>query len=219
MPDEVRPRLHVEGPDDLNSIANLVEHYGIALRANPSAPEIKAIGSVEKLIDGIETAVEVSTDRIIGFVIDADSPLSSRWESVRQRLVRAGVDGVPEKPVDGGFIGESRRYRSRVGVWLMPDNLQDGTLEQFLFSLIDEKDSVIAHAESSTDVAKQLGAIFREVDRPKAVIHAWLAWQEAPGRPYGVAIKAKYFRHDTPSARLFVTWYAQLYGLQVDIPA
>jgi hypothetical protein len=214
-----RPKLHVEGSDDLNSIANLVERHGIDRRVNESAPEINPIGSVEELLAGIKPAVELSGGRVIGFVLDADASLAERWASVRDRLRDASVNDVPEKAPEDGFIGESSRYRSRVGVWIMPDNTKEGTLEQFLETLIPDRDDVIfSHAKGCTSKAKELGARFHQKDQWKAIIHTWLAWQEVPGRPYGTAIKAKYFQHDSPTARKFVTWYAKLYGLPVNFP-
>jgi hypothetical protein len=95
----------------------------------------------------------------------------------------------------------------------MPDNQQDGKLEDFLRSLIAEHNPLIVHAEASTDAASGLGATFTAANRIKAVIHAWLAWQESPGLPYGVAIKAKYFLHDTATAARFVGWFKTLYQL------
>ncbi len=48
----------------------------------------------------------------------------------------------------------------------------------------------------------------------KAVLHAWLAWQNNPGRPYGTAIKSGYLRHDSAAARRFVAWFRQLFVLE-----
>jgi hypothetical protein len=208
-----RASLHVEGPDDLNSIANLVKAHGFDYSRDRSVPEIKAIGGIDKLLDGIETAVELSTGRAVGFVLDADAPLADRWRSVRNRLGNAGVDAVPDSLPADGFVGASSRYKARVGVWLMPDNRSDGDLESFLLTLVRAGDPVLPHAEGATDRAKQLGAEFEEIHRRKAVIHAWLAWQSKPGCPYGTAITARFFAHDTETAGRFVNWYAAVFQL------
>ena len=42
-------------------------------------------------------------------------------------------------------------------------------------------------------------------------MHVWLAWQRKPGLPYGTAIKARYFRDDTPVALAFVEWYRRVF--------
>lgn len=210
-----RSSLHVEGPDDLHSVVHLLIRHGIDYDCKPwppALPRLKPVGSVERLLDGIETAIELSTGRAIGFVLDADSPLLGRWQSVRDRLLRVKVD-APKEPPPEGFIGHSSTYRSTVGVWLMPDNQHDGKLETFLSTLIDEQDALIDHATEATNTARELGARFSEADHIKATIHAWLAWQEEPGRPYGTAIRARYFRHDSPAAVAFVAWFKRLYGI------
>ena len=59
-----------------------------------------------------------------------------------------------------------------------------------------------------------LGALFSEPDKMKAILHAWLAWQEEPGCPYGTAIRAKYFGDDSPAATKFVAWFRRLFEIR-----
>lgn len=210
-----RSRMHVEGPDDQHSIVHLLRHHGVDYDPKPwppEFPEFHQTGGVRELLEGMEIGVQLSTRRTIGFVLDADSPLQERWQAVRNRLKAVGVP-APQEPPPEGFIGKSDTYRSGVGVWVMPDNQHDGKLETFLETLIREHDVLIEHAREGTDVAKQLGAEFADSDRLKATIHAWLAWQEDPGVPYGTAIRAKYFRHDSAVAGVFVAWFKQLFGI------
>lgn len=214
---EERSSLHVEGDDDFNSIIHLLIRNGINYDKTPWPrlfPKVEKIGGVEKILDGIETAVSVSSGRSIGFVLDADTPLASRWQAVRDRLKRVEVKS-PTEPPQSGFIGVSDKFKSRVGVWLMPDNQHDGKLEHFLQTLIDENDNLIGHAQVSSAAAREVhGAKFSETDLIKAVIHAWLAWQEEPGKPYGTAIRSRYFRrHDSQAAQTFVQWFRDLYHL------
>lgn len=203
-----RPKLYVEGRDDFHSIVHLLNRHDL-----PDAifPEVQAKGGIEKLLPAIETAVPVAEGRPVGFVFDADSPLSNRWNQVGERFERVGLE-VPPTPPQTGFIGESARYKTKVGAWLMPDNQRDGALEDFLRELIENDDAIIDHAEKATDKAVSLGAGFSEDDRLKAVIHTWLAWQETPGRPYGTAITAHYFGKDSEAARGFVEWIKSLYA-------
>ena len=108
-------------------------------------------------------------------------------------------------------MGESRDFKTRVGVWLMPDNQRSGALEDFLADLVDCGDQLLPHAREATNDARTLGADFRKRDTQKAMVHAWLAWQRDPGCPYGTAIRAHYFRHDTAVADSFVNWFQRLY--------
>lgn len=221
MPETVaRSKLHVEGADDHHTVIHLLIRNGISYHPEkfdlspPELPKLEPLKGIEPLLDGIIPAVKSSTNRAIGFLLDADMPLIDRWRSVADRLTAVGVSHLPERPPAEGFIGESVRYKAKVGVWLMPDNVQDGKLEDFLRTLINERDRLIEHAETATDGAKTRGAAFADADRIKAVIHAWLAWQEEPGKPYGLAMKSKYFSHDSPTAAVFVKWFKILYQLQ-----
>jgi len=215
-----RSSLHVEGPDDQHSIVHLLIRHGIDYDTKPwpaEYPELKQTGGVDGLLEGMETAVQLGTGKVVGFVLDADSPLLDRWQAVRDRVQRVGVD-APERPPTEGFVGQSPTYCSTVGVWLMPDNQHDGKLETFLRTLIDEHDGLIDHATAATHTAKELGAQFAEADRIKAVMRAWLAWQREPGQPYGTAIRAKYFRHDSAAAAAFVAWFRRLYRIPEQQP-
>jgi hypothetical protein len=219
MPEtEVRSRLNVEGMDDQHSIVHLLIQNGVAYnpdfdRSPPELPAVFKLNGIDPLIDGIEVAVKTNTTRTVGFLLDADSPLIDRWRRVSDRLGNVGVTNLPQHPPSDGFIGESSEFKTRVGVRLMPDNVHDGKIEDFLLTLVKENDPLIEHARSSTVDAKNCGAAFSEPDTIKAVIHSWLAWQVQPGLPYGTAIKARYFRHNSPIALKFVRWFKLLYQL------
>ena len=110
------------------------------------------------------------------------------------------------------FVDAVVEFNVRVGVWLMPDNQRSGALEAFLQDLVDEADRLYPIAVCSTEKAKEEGADFPDSRENKAVLHAWLAWQETPGLPYGSAVRARYFRDDSPAALAFVEWYKSVFG-------
>ncbi|MXW40817.1 MAG: hypothetical protein F4Z75_06725 [Synechococcus sp. SB0668_bin_15] len=93
----------------------------------------------------------------------------------------------------------------------MPGNQQAGALEEFLANLVAEGDLLLEFAKSSTQQARTKGATFPDAKRSKAVLHTWLAWQRDPGLPYGAAIRAQFFRHDSAAAQAFVAWYRSLF--------
>lgn len=217
-----RSRLHVEGGDDMHTIRHLLIRHGIDYDHDPWPawfPSIDTVsGGKDAILNGetVQTAVSLSTGRAVGFVLDADSSVQDRWRAMSNRLQQTGVAPAATIPADG-FVGESAEYRTRVGVWLMPDNQQEGregegTLEGFIETLVREADRLLPYAREATRRAKtEHGASYPDVDVKKAVLHAWLAWQPEPGRPYGTAIKARYFRHDSPVAKNFVAWFRRVF--------
>ncbi|MCY3536289.1 MAG: hypothetical protein OXH24_01065 [Cyanobacteria bacterium MAG IRC3_bin_20] len=96
----------------------------------------------------------------------------------------------------------------------MPDNQRAGALEEFLAGLVTQGDSLLGLAECSTEKARSKGATFPDTERAKAVLHTWLAWQKDPGLPYGTAIKAQFFDHNSRRALAFVAWYGRLFPSQ-----
>ncbi len=213
------PGLWVEGTDDEHVLKHLLALHDIDCFINcktqlrPSElPEFKVKSGVHNILEGMEKVVRSPSYKKIGFVLDADSPLQKRWEEVCYRLQNVGLSPTSNPPADG-FCEYSEEYKTTVGVWLMPDNQQDGKLETFLRTLIDDADVLIGHAAASTQKATELGAEFTEPDRDKAVLHTWLAWQKEPGRPFGSAITQRFFIHKSPAADAFVTWFKRLYNI------
>ena len=212
-----RPQLHVEGTNDRHTICHVLIRRGIDYDQEPwpeSFPVIKEIGNRDELIEGVDVAVSLSNHKSIGFVLDANSSVQDRWKAISSRLSKVGIDPPDEIPRKG-FIGEAPKYDARVGVWIMPDNQREGTLEQFLYTLIEDGEPLLPHARESTELAKQLNASFSENDKNKAVLHAWLAWQKTPGLPYGSAIRARYFRDDSSAALGFVNWFRETFQILV----
>ena len=209
-----RSSLRVEGNDDCYALRYLLGRHGVDYDQNPRPswfPSIDAAGSKEKLLRGVKTAVSVTNGRPIGFVLDANSSLQDRWRAITARLRDVDMETPAQIPPEG-FIGECLRFQTRVGVWLMPDNRREGTLEHFLETLVHEADPLLCYARESAVQAKELhGASYSNAHKEKAVLHTWLAWQRKPGLPYGTAIRARFFRHDSPVAKSFVAWFRRVF--------
>ena len=215
-----RSSLYVEGTDDKHAIKHLLARRGVDCPFHdeiapatlpPTNPEIRPAGDKGQVLGAMEPAVKFGTGLSVGFVLDADSAATNSWHAVRDRLSFLKPK-PPRKLPATGFVANVPAYRVRVGVWIMPDNRASGALENFLLSLIDADDLLLPLAYESTDRAKDIGANFSEIKREKAVIHAWLSWQQEPGLPFGTALAARYFNADTHSALPFLRWFDDLFG-------
>lgn len=209
-----RSELRVEGSDDKHALVHLLIRHGVEYENEPwpaDLPKVEEASGKDGVMGAIKEAVQLGTGLTMGFVLDANDSLEGRWQSISNQLRSAGVDDMPPTIPPTGYIGFSEKFRTRVGVWLMPDNRTQGALERFLETLIDDGKALFVHARQSTTEAKATGARFSARDGGKAALHAWLAWQEEPGRPYGVAIRARYFGHESEEAIGFVDWFRRLY--------
>ena len=205
--------LHVEGNDDRHVIIHLLEENKHLIGERGHMVDIKVTGNDRGVLSALGVAVKAAAGKAVGFILDADQSIGARWGQICAELKPIGLN-MPEVPPADGFIGEANSLRARVGVWLMPDNQRDpGKLEDLLRTLVPTGDTLYAIAERSTGEAVKEGAQFSGNDRIKATLHCWLAWQECPGLPYGTAIKAKFFKADSPAARQFMDWFKRLYQL------
>lgn len=205
-------RLIVEGIDDQYTVINLLERHGIDWNDRKTRVEIdNAKGWTEALKT---LAISIKSTEQVGIILDADLNLMNRWQSVCDRIQSANSDldlsfSLPATPNPAGTIISSNN--KRIGIWLMPNNQTIGKLEDFLSCLIPNQECCWEYAKQVTHEAQQKGASFSELDKIKASIHTWLAWQETPGLAFGTAIKAAYFSHDTPEALAFVAWFKKLF--------
>jgi hypothetical protein len=53
---------------------------------------------------------------------------------------------------------------------------------------------------------------FAEVHAVKALIHTWLAWQDGPGTPLGLAIAKRYFEPEGPHVHQLLAWLTRLFA-------
>jgi len=200
--------LLVEGTDDEHVVRHLCRHHGLE-----DAFEIKDCGGFDQLRKDFPVRLKASEINAIGVLVDANTNIQARWDSLRNHLVSAGYNSVPRLPVREGFAAEPPpdTLLPRVGIWLMPDNSANGALEDFLSLLVPMSDPLLDHARVSIDGIPAEHRLFKDRDAKKALIHTWLAWQQEPGRPYGTAIKAGYLDAGEPKIADFVKWLRKLF--------
>jgi hypothetical protein len=201
--------LLVEGKDDQHVLMHLS-----GTRGGPRFDEIIPHEGDTKLLDGIHVRLKAAGDgAIAGIVIDADTDLTARWQSLRDRLVRLGYTSVPDAPaVDGTIIDPPvGAFLPRVGIWIMPDNQTKGILEDFLQFLVPAGSRLFDHVSTSVANIPEGERRFNQLAEPKALIHTWLAWQEEPGKPLGTAITARYFDAGVAQVDTLVSWLKRLF--------
>jgi len=124
------------------------------------------------------------------------------------------VPDIPEDLPRGGLVHpcEIAGRPLKIGVWMMPDNYRDGSLETFLGTLIPPKQiDVWKWTERACIEARNLGAPFKERHREKARIHTWLSVQNPPGRQMHNAVTQRILQPGSPNARSFVSWFRDLF--------
>ena len=202
-----RKILLVEGNDDEHVLKHICGNRGI-----PILDQVIPHDGDRDLLKSLSSRLQFSQEGdSIGVVIDADTNLDARWQSIGDRLVKAGYTTVPEKPGLHGTILDppGGTLLPKAGIWIMPDNRTSGILENFLHFLIPQPNELLEHATAC--VESIANPLFNQNDKPKAIMHTWLAWQEEPGKPYGTAITARYLNPTVPQVDVLVSWLIRLF--------
>lgn len=207
--------LFVEGQSDASVVNKLVKlRLGIDL-AEKNQRIVRAVageGGFDSTLEQFRAALEAKRPERLGLLVDRDGHegRADRWPRIVAVLQSSGLV-APSSPPAGGVRAVTATQR--VGVWLMPNNTTSGDLETFLEGLLPEpRPALWEYAAMATTTSLSHGARFRSVQQAKAKLHAYLAWQDPPGNPYGTAVEAGVIGVQSTAADALVEWLNWLFG-------
>ena len=198
--------LLVEGADDRWVIERLLERSG-----RTRSFDISQVNGIDRLLNRIRLEVRIPHREVLGVVVDANSDIEARWNAVKSQFDRVGIE-LPSERHNRGVIVPSE---PRVGVWLMPDNVSNGQLEDFVQSMIPYDDQVWPLADSFVDSIPLELREFSPSKIIRAKLYAWLATRKDPG-PMSRAIQARYLDIHTEMAQSFLSFLTELFDEQFD---
>ena len=198
--------LLVEGSDDRHVVHHIANKADATL-----AFSILPKSGIDPLLNAIERDIKVPGREAVGILADANDDIDARWRAVANRIHRAGLGIEPPAHLGpaGTIIPEGPR-RPRVGIWLMPDNLSPGELEDFVEAMIPPDDTVWPLAQEYIDGIPQADRKFAQGKIQRAKVHAWLAAREEPRR-MGLAVGAGDLDVEGRLCQSFADWLQRLF--------
>ena len=208
-------RLIVEGIADTQAVLGLMRahtHWSATPGNLDKAPVyIERGGGVSEILNekSMKATMKTNTIRNLGLIVDANSDIQARYMS----LMNCCLEWFPTIPKDlppDGLIVQKADGR-RFGAWIMPNNIDSGTLENLLIGLISNRslllriDELVASASELTPIPPK--------NHDKALLYTWLALQNPPIQDLGKAFAKGFLDPKHPEATAFVTWFLKLYGL------
>lgn len=195
--------LLVEGNDDQHIIWALCAKYKLTENF-----DVKDCKGIDPLLEQIGVQLKRSGLKTLGIIIDADANLKARWRDLKSILA---AFNLPEIPSNEGTIVEKENIK--VGIWLMPDNNSSGMIEDFIKFLVPNGDDLLPIVNQNLDsIESQKLNKYKDIHKAKAIIHTWLAWQEDPGTPMGLAITKKYLSSENSElCEHFICWLRKLF--------
>ncbi len=216
--------LLVEGQDDKHVVLHLCKQHQATLSfffsdpdrddsqvtvSNRQAVSIRDAGNIDKILESIIPEIKAPGRQAVGILVDANDDVAGRWEAIQNRLQGADINPPQHLSPDGTII--TTEGKPRIGVWLMPDNMSVGELEDFVVKMIPEGDQVWPLSQRYIEEISEEERKFSDGKTLRAQLYAWLAAREDP-RLMGLAIRAQDLKVDGALSQKFVTWLNNLFG-------
>ena len=215
-------RLLVEGSDAI-ALAN------IFIKRKIPAPKgyknvnkfktqfVKSANGYDKIKTVLKEELQSSNVGRIGIIVDANEVgPEARLKSLLNFIEIELNTKIENTKLDSkGFYVQLPNNLS-IGIWIMPNNKNNGYLEHFLSELITEQNQTLAFANATLNqLSEKEFCLFSKVKKQKALVHTYLAWQKTPGLPFGSAIQSGFLDASSPSADVFVDWFQKTFELEM----
>jgi hypothetical protein len=202
--------LYVEGKDYYFIGALCSKHFPVpkGYTENNKKKFLKGGGGYDETKDSFIESLNTADLANVGLIVDADfKSIQKRFDEIKKAISqKLGIDLSKYQLNTEGVIIEEEGF-PKIGIWIMPDNKNDGYLEYFIEQLIDNQDVILTEAKEAVDnLMLKEHCRFTAFKKQKAIVHSWLAWQKSPGLPFGSALEAGYLNHNTESINPFLNW-------------
>lgn len=159
--------------------------------------------------NSMQVTMKTNTIRNLGIIVDANSGIQARYRSLRICCLEWFPTISKDLPRDGLIVQNSNGRR--FGAWVMPNNIDSGTIESLLIELISNR-VLMERINGLVESASELTPIPRK-NGDKALLYTWLAVQNPPTQDLRKAFANGFLDSKHPKATAFVTWFRNLYGL------
>lgn len=197
--------LLLEGSDDCNIVKRFCESNGVkgSFGFCNCGNDSRVLAKLNALLKADERP------KVIGVIIDADNNIDARYQEVKNK-VSEFYKKIPLNITNKGLV-HSENKLPKLGIWIMPNNQNNGALEEFYLELATEIntdfiDNLIKQAKSENLTS------FKPQHRTKAIMHTYFAWQDKPGAPLHSSINKIALNNNAYIAKTFKSWLTKLFS-------
>lgn len=211
--------LFVEGDEDRKLFLSISRslNFKVEVKYDPSGKGNAILG----FIAALKLQTSASKTRI-GLVVDADFLQHGSGFVATQALINQKLQAIDWNPLSltqySGFGTTSPKVKDvQAGVWVMPDNLSDGYVENFVIQSISASQQPLANYAFQQTVIADFGGngIPPIPTKPhhmdKAKVGTWLAWNDPPRMSLGAAHASHLLDFDAGLGGDLSDWLKWLY--------
>ena len=154
----------------------------------------------------------------LAIIVDADHPENHGMgyrrtlEHFTNTVGAAGYKRIHPKGLRGGILFGHGDGLHDLGLWIMPNNQENGTCEDWLKLCLHETESTLYQNACRAVETLAKPRRFSNWDRIKAEIATWLAWQETPGQGAHAACRAGLIDRNSVLFRGLTDWLSRVFS-------
>jgi hypothetical protein len=196
----------VEGDNDRYFLYNLCQRVDF----QPTF-KVEKEDSIQKTIYRFATELKGNRQQPLGLIVDADFDAENRKLELIEEIRNYYPITLEDFTEEGLIVKPANE--EKFGIWIWPDNNENGILEDLYLMLVQDNDLLLNEAKRVVDNLPNIEPIrFKPQHKSKAIVHSWLAWQDNPGSPIGASIQRSVIDLNRPVIHKFKTWLQNLYS-------
>lgn len=216
--------LLVEGESDRGFFEQLCKQLQIDAKVQVVPP--KGIGGDRNTKQGVFNRLELLLNQLVdseaklkklAVIVDADYPSISppdgyqnTVKKIEQFVNPFGFSLINQENNNGLIFQNDSSDISDFGLWVMPNNGDDGMLEDFIKRCINSNEQpLFNHAQ--TTVSQLPSPKFKAHHCSKAEIATWLAWQKVPSHGLYIPIKDSLLDENNPLFEKLKNWLVHVF--------
>jgi hypothetical protein len=215
--------LLVEGLSDESFYSAIIKKFSLNASVVAAAPGSLNGGKNSKngainLLEGLLQDLFDGNRERIALVVDADWATFNQGFAGFENTVKHVVEKI--KPLGyiekhevlkgGGLVFEHNDGLPPFGLWVMPNNNDQGALEDWIKTTIVSTEKALFNKAVST-VAALDDKKFKPHQQSKAELATWLAWQKKPGEGLYYLLEADLLDSQSHELLRFVSWLKYLF--------
>ena len=213
--------LLVEGVNDRSFYERLCQAHKLDTKVTIAPPRDVGgdfntkQGAINHLPNLLKLMPDAQLERL-ALIVDADNAADGGGYSrtvaqISKLLGDFGFETKPTKVATGGLVFQHKDGLADFGLWVMPNNQDEGILEDWIQQSIVAGDHPLsAHAKAI--VASLPNKKFTPVRLRKAEVATWLAWQARPGEGLYYAVEGNLLDKNAPLYTGLKSWLVQVFG-------
>ena len=214
--------LLVEGETDRSFFCEVLNKLNLQVAVKVAPP--RDLGGSHNTKEGVFNYLPTLLNQFpdgtlvnLAVVVDADSEPNGGYQRTLERVTRIVSPlrySLSSEPI-GGLIYKHEDGLGDFGLWIMPDNTQEGMLEDWLKQCIHPNEQALFNHAVSVVGELPFPPKFREIHKTKAEVSTWMAWQKKPGHGLYRAIEDNLLDTDSLLYQKLINWLRHIYSPDV----